>query len=257
MLREFARVNRRAGTLLLVVVCGLPAGAAAQASVDEGWRRVLDADFEGAMAAFDAAEAGPLTRAELVRILEGRAFVHFARGDEDAVAAALVRLGAIAPEHRFAPETPPELRERFAELATSGALELIVDVQIRDDDARLEARATGDPGGLVRHVRVGARVDDDGEWVTAQDEPLRLPFDRARALFFYGEALGPGGAVLARDGSRETPRLRPGEGSGDDVPWGWIGLGVGAAVAVAVVVAIVVVVAQPADTTPTAPTFPP
>jgi len=238
-------------------VVGFAASAAAQSSVDEGWRRVLDADFEGALAAFDAAEAGTLTRADLVRILEGRAFVHFARGDEDAVRAALVRLGAIAPEHRFAPETPPELRERFAELAGRGALEVSVELAVDGGSARVEAIADGDPGGLVRHLRVGARIGEDGEWVTAQDEPLRLPYDRARALFFYGEALGPGGAVVARDGSREAPHQRPGEGGGDDVPWGWIGLGAGAAVAVAIVVAIVVVATEPSDTVPTAPTFPP
>jgi len=243
--------------LLLVAACGVSAPAAAQSSVDEGWRLLLDADFEGAVAAFDAAEAETLTRADLVRILEGRAFVHFASGDEDAVRGALVRLVAVAPEHRFAPETPPELRERFAELAGREALELSVDVAVADDAARVEARATGDPGGLVRHVRVGARVGEEGEWVTAEDEPLRLPYDSARALFFYGEALGPGGAIVANDGSREAPHLRPSEDAGGELPWGWIGLGIGAAVAVAVVVTIVVVATQPSDTVPTAPSFPP
>ncbi|MBX3272907.1 MAG: hypothetical protein KF729_21775 [Sandaracinaceae bacterium] len=250
-------MERVAFTVALVVCAHavVSAHAAAQSSVDEGWRRVLAADFDGALAAFDEAEAGTLTRAELVRVFEGRAHVHYALGRAAALEAALARLAAMAPEHRLAPETPPELVERFARLADRRRLTLEVELTESETEARLEARAEGDPGGLVRHVRVAARVGD-GAWLEAQDEPLILPIDAARALAYYGEALGPGGAVVARDGSREAPHLREGASGGDDAPWGWIALGAGAAVVIGVVIAIVVAATAPADTQPSPPRLP-
>ncbi|MCB9593463.1 MAG: hypothetical protein H6719_12085 [Sandaracinaceae bacterium] len=214
-----------------------------------------EADFEGASRAFDEAESGTLDRAELVRVLEGRAHVCYALGEEAALRAALVRLAAVAPEHRFAPEAPPELVERFRDFAGQRRLELAVELDQREREARLEARASGDPGGLVRHLRVAARVED-GAWVTAEDEPLTIPVDPERALAWYGEALGPGGAVVASDGSRDAPHRREGASAGDEVPWGWIGLGAGAAVVLAVVITVVVVATQPGDTQVTAPMFP-
>lgn len=228
--------------------------ANAQTSVDEGWRLMQDADFEGAVRAFDEAEAGTLTRAELTRVLEGRAQVFYALGDEPALTAALGRLAAMSPEHRFAAEAPPELIERFRSLADRRRLRLDVSLDQREAEARLEARADGDPGGLVRHVRVAARIED-GAWIEAEDEPLTIPVDASRALAWYGEAIGPGGAVVASDGTRDAPHRRDGA-SGDEPPWGWIGLGAGAAVVIGVVVTIVVVATQPADTQPTAPMFP-
>lgn len=245
----------RALAASLAILLASPAAARAQSPVDDGWRRMQEADFEGAAHAFDDAEAGTLTRAELVRTLEGRAHVHYALGEEAALAAALARLAAMAPEHRFAAEAPPELVERFRELAGRRRLALEVALVEGEAEARLEARASGDPGGLVRHVRVAARVDD-GPWVEAEDEPLTIPIDPARALAWYGEAIGPGGAIVASDGSRAAPHRRGAAASGGEPPWGWIGLGAGAAVIAGVVIAVVVVATQPADTQPSAPMFP-
>ncbi|MCA9608025.1 MAG: hypothetical protein KC619_20595 [Myxococcales bacterium] len=245
----------RRAFLTLLALLAVPAMASAQSSVDEGWRRMQEADFEGAVAAFDEAEAGTLTRAELTRTLEGRAQVAYALGDEATLTAALARLAAMAPEHRFAAEAPPELVERFRQLAGRRRLRLEVDLRQREAEARLEARTDGDPGGLVRHVRIAARVED-GAWVEAEDEPLTLPVDAARALAWYGEAIGPGGAIVANDGTRAAPHLRPASGDEEEVPWGWIGLGAGAAIVIGVVVAVVVVATAPADTQPSAPMFP-
>ena len=229
---------------------------AGPSAVDRGWQLMLEADFDGALSAFDEAEHGTLSRAELVRTLEGRAHALFALGREDALRAALVRLAATAPEHRLAPETPPELRERFEQHAGASRLELHVTMEEQPGEARLEASATGDPGGLVRHLLVAARVGD-GEWVEAEDEPLTVPTDPASALAWYGLAIGPGGAIVASDGTREAPHLRAGATSdGGDVPWLWIGVGGGIAVVLGIVITVAVVATLPADTQPGAPVFP-
>lgn len=248
---------------LSIVAFFAPVHAEAQTSgVEVGWRRMLEADFDGAIASFDEAERGSLTRAELLRCLEGRAHVHFALGNEESLRAALTRLAAMAPEHRLAPESPPELRERFAEHPGRGSLTLHVTMEESDGNARFEASAVGDPGGLVRHVVVAARAGD-GPWVEAEDEPLRLHVDPADALAWYGEAIGPGGAVVAHDGSRAAPRRRgmldanaATEPGGDQPPWLAIGLGAGAALVIAAVITIVVTATTPPHTQPSPPMLP-
>jgi len=244
---------------VVAIAFAAPTTAHAQLSgVEVGWRRMLEADFDGALGAFDEAERGTLTRGELIRSLEGRAHVHFALGAEEALRAALARLAAIAPEHRLAPESPPELHARFLDHAGRGGITVVVSHEEHGGEARLEARAEGDPGGLVRHVVVAARIDR-AAWIEAEDEPLTIPVQPSQTLAWYGQAIGPGGAVVANDGSREAPRVRASPSAAleeDETPWLFIGLAAGGVLIIATVITLVVVLATPPSTQPSPPMFP-
>nr|MDQ3038150.1 hypothetical protein [Myxococcota bacterium] len=71
----------------------------------------------------------------------------------------------------------------------------------------------------------------------------------AERVEYFAEAIGPGGVVLSRAGSRDAPRTWSGSGAaggggGDDALW--IGLGIGAGVVVlGIVIAVIAVTAAP------------
>jgi len=251
---------------MLVPIWGA-APTRADDAVDEAWRMYLSADFDGALAAFDRAEAGPLERADLLRILEGRAQIHFALGDADAVVGALSRLASLSPEYRLSPETPPDLVEAFSAIRDrTPALSLDVAPTRADDSVRVTASIGGDVGGLVRALRITGRAEG-GPWEQAVDEPLSVQAAPNEAVEYYVEALGAGGAILASEGSRGRPRMVTGDASGltSEEPeskgflglpvWGWVAIG-GGVVAAAVLVAVIVVAAGGGGTQPEAPVLP-
>ncbi len=259
--------------------------------VARGRELLQEADFEGALAAFEQAEAaGGLDRDDVVRMLEGRVLAHHGLGHRGAMEQALVALVALDPEHTFGPEVPPEVRERFAQLAEASAGPLGVRVSLLrgGEGLTLVARPLRAPPGLVRQVRLLARVGEEGAWkegTGSVDLPEAEPSDPVAWLV---ELVGPGGAVLLRDegsatlgqppaeatvaqdgvedeeapeedGSaageagplREAPP-RPDESDGGSSGL-WIGLGVGAVVVVGAAVAAVLLTSGGSDQTQVRP----
>lgn len=247
------------GRVLAPVLAILAGAAPALAQVDEGRDALANAEFRRAVRAFDAAERGPLDRAQYVALLEGRALASWASGDVDRARADLTTLAAFDPEHAFPREAPPDLTELFAELVWAREAPIAASALFTPGGDALTVTVQNDDLGLVSRVR--AHVRSDGDWSIVEGEPptATVPIaPDARRADAWVELIGPGGAVLATAGSEATPivweRVRAGASAepsggaanapGDDSVL-FIGLGVGGAlVVVAIVIAIAIAVSS-------------
>jgi hypothetical protein len=206
----------RAFLLLALLTTGslLPATALAHPRVDEARRRVADADFDAAERAFAAAEASSdLDRADAITLLEGRALLAHALHDRQRMEADLRRLAALDPSHTFAAQLPPELAATFTRIRSGGIepLDLVADARREGGAVRVTARVRGDPGGLVRELRLHARVAG-GAWRTATRSgatgtPAEIVLDvpPGTAVEHWSVAVGPGAAPLAERGTANAP----------------------------------------------------
>jgi len=229
-----------------VVVVGAGSRAYAHPLVEQGFHRYAEADFAGALEAFSQAwSANGLERDDVVRVLAGRAMVHFAMSDTLALNAALASLASLEPEYTFPREAPPELAAGLAEAREriGGQLAIEVAVAWRGPDAELTARTVHGPSGLVSRVVLHAH--GAGARVQTGDDSLVVTDARGH-LGYWAEAIGPGGSVLTTLGSATSPLdssagmpaigVDAGGGGGalgggnDDssggvTPWLWVGLG--------------------------------
>jgi hypothetical protein len=199
---------------LLTAASLLPAGALAHPRVEEARRRVAEADFDAAERAFAAAEASSdLDRADAIALLEGRALLAHALHDRQRMEADLRRLAALDPAHTFAPQLPPELAATFTRIRGGGIepLDLVADARREGGTVRVTARLRGDPGGLVRELRLHARVAG-GAWRTATQSgatgtPAELVLDvpPGTTVEHWSVAIGPGAAPIAERGTANAP----------------------------------------------------
>lgn len=237
-------VTRPIATLFVALVAMTIATTAspARAQLETARSALADADFERAERAFTRAlETDALSRDELIAIFEGRAMSRFAiSGDDDPVSARedLVALASLDPEHVLPPEAPPPLVESFARVPRER-----LSAELRWDDADggevgLRVVVRNDPARLTRGARIHTRTPGDDGWLVREGSSVEVPLAAGDALEVWVEVLGPGGAVLAQEGSPDAPRTRgsgarssladPSAGSDDTLLW--IGVGVGAAV---------------------------
>lgn len=242
-------MTERSLALVIVVALSWSATVARADDVRDARRHYERAELERARAALDRAEASDgLTRDGLVELVELSLLVHLAGGDEDAARADVRRLAAIAPEHELGREVPPGMVEALREQvqARAGPLAARATVERGTGEVIVRGRAVGAPPGLVRAVRVHARAAG-GQWADGEGE-VTLPV-AAGSIEHWVELLGPGGVLLAREGSADAPErfevaappppVEPLAAAEEDAGPGaalWIGVGAGAAVVVAVVV---------------------
>ncbi len=260
------------GVLSLSLWCAFlwlvgPVGVAfAHPDVDEGKELLMEAEFERALEAFARAEErDDLTREDLVELLGARSLAHLAMDDAGALRQDLRQLASLDPEHRWGREAPPELSEAFAQ--TLEVVDGIVGVRSETEGVpggvSIDAETSNDHGNLVRELRVFTR-SGGGSWHRRRGGTQAAP--AGQRLDYYVEAIGPGGAVLASEGSRDEPlRSQPALGGGslirasdDDEggisPWVWVGIGAGVLVAAGVVLAILLIGnASPSGTQPESP----
>lgn len=227
--------------------------ASAHAQVDRGWELYAQAEFAGALEAFDEAEAREsLDLDQWVRLLEGRALVFFALEDVDAMRATLARLARVAPDHALAPDAPPEIARAFLDARSEVAepLRLELEGEREDGGYRLRASLVGDRGDLVLSVRTFGRPEG-GEW-SQSDQTLRVQADAVEA---YAEALGPGGARVRTRGSSDDPlrfALERGPSAGPNLRL-IFGVGGGVLGAVLLATLVAVLATREADTQPNPP----
>lgn len=252
--------------LATLQLAGSSVTALAHPEVDEGKELLMEAEFERALEAFARAEeADDLTREDLVQLLGARCLAHLAMDDAGALRQDLRRLASLAPDHRWGREAPPELGEAFAQ--TLEVVEGTLSVRSRSEGVAggvsVSAEAVADHGGLVRELRIFTRRGD-GRWRRTRGTQAA---PAGESLDYYVEAIGPGGAVLAQEGSREEPveseaalsggslvRADDDDEGGGISPWVWIGIGAGVLVAAGVVLAIVLAgSAGPSGTQPESP----
>jgi hypothetical protein len=233
-----------------------------------GLRALESADFQRAIRAFDRAErSDTLERDALVSLYEGRIIARFAIGASSRARRDLQALAALDPGHRFPVEVPPEVSDAFAVAVAESGGGLAARVAWSDagDSSTLRVEVLRDTAELVREVRVHVRVGQ-GAWSTTTERELRLD-RRGDAIAAYVELVGARGAVLAREGSAESPIVHglprievepedvPSVTSSDGDAALALGLGIGGAVlaAVAVVVGVVLGTQTSTQTQPMAP----
>jgi len=113
------------------------------------------------------------------------------------------------------------------------------------------AEIVADPGRLSRVARIHVRSAGERTF-RSSDRAITLRGIEG-ALEHFAEAVGPGGVVLATDGSRDAPLTFEIPSTNDPVrtggssPWPWIGAGIGLVVA-AVVVGVLVVASSDSAT---------
>ena len=191
-----------------LVVCAVLAWpATVTAQLADGVRLYEDADFRGALEAFDEALEGNLSREELTRLYLVRAQVRFALDDQAEMMRDAARLAAVDPQHALGRAVPPQVREAFEQARELGAgLTLEATAQPIPDGVRIDASIDGDPGDVVREVRIAGRAAGTREWIAGTDGSLDVPASGG-AVEWYVEVIGAGGAVLRSEGSREAPRV--------------------------------------------------
>ena len=241
-----------------LVALALPATVLAHPLVDEARASYEEADFEGAIDALGRAEAADdLVREDLEAIFGLRVLLGLGMGDEDMTEQALRRLLSLDPAHNFGDVLPPEVLEAAARIRAEQAGAVRVRVRARRGPAGLviAAEADRDPTGLVRTTRVAARVGA-APWRRVDFAELSLP-EPSAPVEFYAELVGPGGVVIAADGSEAEPKrwTPPTEPGTTEVPWMWIGIGAGAALVTGLVI-VVAVVASGGESDLTNPTLP-
>jgi hypothetical protein len=193
---------------LAALVC-TPLAAAAHPVVREGRRLAQEASFDEALAAFARAEAsGDLGRDDLIELFEGRALVHFAQGDRAALHADVAVLAALAPERPPARDLPPDLVSvlREAVRASPGPVSVRATATRRGEIVRVESTVEHVPSGLAVHVRVAARVASAALSVV-EGAARDVSAPGGARVAYYMELVGPGGAVIATDGSVERPHV--------------------------------------------------
>ena len=177
--------------------------------VMQGQNKAEQADFAGALAAFERAErAKNLSRNDLITLLDSRALVHFAMRSEGPLQRDLQWLAAIAPEHELDESAPPALRQLFDEVRSQRGEALLLRITHERDEARLRLRAQteGAPSGMVRGVHLYTRVGS-GAWREHKGAQVDLPVDARMSVAYYAYALGPGQAPIAQQGSLDHPLL--------------------------------------------------
>lgn len=191
----------------LAVVSSSPAVAYAHPLIEEAARHYESADFEGALAALSRAErADDLRREDLVQLLIQRAVISLALGREAQMRADMAALVSIAPMQELGREIPPQVREAFADALGEDASALTVRATLSpmEGGGRVSAEVTGDPTGVTRAIRVAARAAG-AEWRRGEGSVAVETLPGA-TIEFFAEAVGPGGAVLATDGTEADPR---------------------------------------------------
>ncbi len=205
-LRLMARFSL-ALTLAAVLLAATATTAFAHPILEEAQARFDEADFEGALEAFQRAEqAGDLTRDDVIQLYVQRALVHHTLGDEENLETDLMRLASLEPNYEFGRSVPPVVREAFdrAKERTTGRIRVQAEAQSHAGGVRLEARVTNDTSGIVQEVRLGARAPGNA-WTQRSNSVLEMPTTSDQTLEIYAEAIGPGGAVLASDGTPDDP----------------------------------------------------
>jgi hypothetical protein len=244
----------------LLWLVALPAAA----QLEAGRRALTDADFERAERAFGRAlGAAELSTEDLVSIFEGRAMARFALGDEAGASADLAALRSLDPTHALPPEAPPAMVEAFDALGNAG-----IGIELgwfgHDERHLLRPAVVNDPASLVHTVRVHLRRHGEPAWTTSEEREIEVTLRDGEAVEVWAEAIGPGGAVVAREGSPLAPRehgteagaslAAPDRAASDQGVWIGVGIGVGAAIVIGVVIAAVVVgTAQSDETQPAVP----
>jgi hypothetical protein len=237
--------------LALVIALSTVAPVLAQtegaAAIDESVRLYEDADLEGALAAIERAERGPLDKTALLRLLATRVLIRFGLGMFEPLERDLLAIATIAPDYDLGIRAPPPIQQAFerARSRVTAPLALRLEIHAGATGAEVGAATVGDRASVVRRIEIAARPAGASAWRRGEGRVV-LAVEPGDAIEAYARALGPGGAELAVDGSEDSPRrlvasaLDETDGGESWLPWLLAGAGV-LAIGAAVVLTLLVV----------------
>jgi hypothetical protein len=199
--------------------------AQAHPDLDEGKRLVGELEFDAALDAFGRAlESHQLSREELISLLSERTLVLHALHRQPELVADFVWLAALEPEHILDMRAPPELVGIWKSVRDQarGPLTVRMVHETAGGQLRVRAELSGTVPADVM-TRIGVRPVG-GQWEVASGQDQLTLHDAATEYDVYVDAVGPGGLVVARDGSQdaplrvvaEAPRASAGAGERDD-----------------------------------------
>lgn len=235
------------------------AGEEAEQELQLAQAHLEQAEFQEALALYNRMFRDVrMEREQLVRVLWRRAFVLHIIGDSAAAGRDLTALGSLEPDFNLPPDSPPSLTRAFNSIDRGTRLGVHCSTHALEVGVHVQCRVVGDPSRLAQHVRVHYR-SPTGAWEVVR-APASLP-GPVEGLAYFGEAVGPGGAVLARDGARDRPHRVASSmvvsdttaSSGDDELYLGLGLGIGAALLVGIIVGVIVVSTQSTEFSVTGP----
>jgi hypothetical protein len=228
---------------ILGAILALGSGSALAQTVEEGRQAYVEAEFEGALVAFEGVLASPdLELADAIEATRYLTALELMLGHAQLARDRARAAVALDPDVRAPEGSPPEadalLREMAAEVDGPATLEVR-----GEGGTRVSARLSPVPEGVVTTLRL--RCADEGE--EGQPPAVFLTSSAAGTVDCEAEALTGAGAALLT--SAETLTLGALETTGDEEDrespplWPWIVAGAGAAVAVAIVITVVLVAA--------------
>jgi hypothetical protein len=150
-------------------------------------------------------DSGQLTREELVALLSERTLVLHALHRETELVADFIWLAALEPEHILDMRAPPDLVGVWTSVRDQarGPLGVRLIHETTGSQLRLRAELTGTVPEDAQ-TRLGVRPLG-GSWEVAAGQEQLSAHHSATEFEAYGEVLGPGGLVVAREGSPEAP----------------------------------------------------
>jgi hypothetical protein len=196
-------------TTCALVACLTPVASAQDAdapSLARAGALIEDADFESAREVLRTLAAGEgFSESDVLVWLELSMLVEFAIGGtppEPELGALL----ALDPDRQLGEAVPPDLRDALDALRARPhpPLEIAVEATSTAGRYRLRAVVSNDGASIVREPRVFARPAGERSWRASEDGALAIE-TAAAELAYYAEAIGPGGAVVARQGSADAP----------------------------------------------------
>lgn len=197
------------GTLVLSFALAVlaPGRASAHPLIDQARDAYDSARHARALELLDRAEDGnDLSREDLVELLTLRAMAHRGRRQMDLAEVDLFRLASLDPEHRFGRRVHPALRRLFATVLDRipGPIHLEVGAEREGEVVTVRASINDDVAALAQGFRIHAR-SVGGPWQTSPHAELALSVMPDEAAEYFVEALGPGGAVIASEGTEAVP----------------------------------------------------
>ena len=235
-------------------------------SLAEGKKHLDFAEFEAALASFDAALAAPdYDKATLIEIYAMRAVAFFALENIAAAEMSIAALLSIDPEQPPRASYPPQLQRVFARIKgeTDGAIGVSASVENQADGVMIRTTVMRDAAAIVQKVIVYYRPAGDPQWKQIPGRSVRVPLTIDQSVEYFAQAIGPGGVILASQGADEKPltatRTAPVEKNSGGQPvssapvWPWIVGGAALIAAAVAVVLVIVLTSSPSETQLSAP----
>lgn len=207
------RVVMRVVMLVAMLAAGLaPSQVKAHPLIDEARDAYEAARHGDAIQLLERAEDGDdLTREDLIELFLIRAMVHRAQRNMDLAEVDLLRLATLSPNDPLGRQVHPALRQLFATVGerVTRPVGLQATAVRREDSARISVSIVDDTAALTQAFRVHVRVAE-GAWRVNGDAVVTVRASASDAVDYWAEAIGSGGAVIARFGSAsQWHRLEP------------------------------------------------